>query len=155
MPPTPSPRRKPGSRKVRKDWIPAVRQAHGPEPIEGLSPERRLRRYFLYDRKLLSDLSRCGWPPARLRLGEESLKVFFKHLFRTMMEFPGPLSPFRASVTFWDCTLTHNTWHCNPPDFTRKVISGSLNLPLSISICRSHEGVQEFGELVLNPDPIV
>ena len=28
-----------------------------------------LRRYFLYDRKLLSDLSRCGW---------ESLKEFFK-----------------------------------------------------------------------------
>jgi len=28
-----------------------------------------LRRYFLYDRKLLSDLSRCGW---------ESLKVFFQ-----------------------------------------------------------------------------
>jgi hypothetical protein len=27
-----------------------------------------LRRYFLYDRGLLSDLSRCGW---------ESLKVFF------------------------------------------------------------------------------
>ena len=28
-----------------------------------------LRRYFLYDRKLLSDLSRCGW---------ESLKAFFQ-----------------------------------------------------------------------------
>ncbi|MFH1930349.1 MAG: transposase zinc-binding domain-containing protein [Pseudomonadota bacterium] len=28
-----------------------------------------LRRYFLYDRKLLSDLSRCGW---------ETLKVFFQ-----------------------------------------------------------------------------
>ena len=28
-----------------------------------------LRRYFLYDRSLLSDLSRCGW---------ESLKVFFQ-----------------------------------------------------------------------------
>ena len=28
-----------------------------------------LRRYFLYDRGLLSDLSRCGW---------ESLKLFFQ-----------------------------------------------------------------------------
>ena len=24
-----------------------------------------LRRYFLYDRSLLSELSHCGWPPAR------------------------------------------------------------------------------------------
>ena len=30
-----------------------------------------LRKYFLYNRGLLSDLSRCGW---------ESLKVFFQHI---------------------------------------------------------------------------
>ena len=30
-----------------------------------------LRRYFLYDRKLLSELSRCGW---------ESLKIFFQEI---------------------------------------------------------------------------
>jgi len=32
-----------------------------------------VRRYFLYDRKLLSDLSRCGW---------ESLKEFFTEIFQ-------------------------------------------------------------------------
>jgi len=31
-----------------------------------LSIPKILRRYFLYDRDLLSDLSRCGWPPAPL-----------------------------------------------------------------------------------------
>ena len=34
-----------------------------------LSIPKILRRYFLYDRKLLSELSRCGW---------EALKYFFK-----------------------------------------------------------------------------
>ena len=39
-----------------------------------------LRRYFLYDRKLLSDLSRCGW---------ESLKVFFQEVVPKKGTVPG------------------------------------------------------------------
>jgi len=39
-----------------------------------------LRRYFLYDRKLLSDLSRCGW---------ESLKEFFKETVPEKGAVPG------------------------------------------------------------------
>jgi hypothetical protein len=39
-----------------------------------------LRRYFLYDRRLLSDLSRCGW---------ESLKVFFQEAVPEEKAMPG------------------------------------------------------------------
>jgi hypothetical protein len=39
-----------------------------------------LRRYFLYDRKFLSDLSRCGW---------ESLKEFFKETVPEKGAVPG------------------------------------------------------------------
>ena len=31
--------RDPGNLKATRTWIPAIRQAHGPEFIEGLSPE--------------------------------------------------------------------------------------------------------------------
>jgi len=41
---------------------------------------RILRRYFLYDRKLLSELSRCGWA---------SLKTFDKIGIRDEKAFPG------------------------------------------------------------------
>ena len=49
-----------------------------------------LRRYFLYDRKLLSDLSRCGW---------ESLKVFFKEVVPEQEAVPGAVI---AIQTFGD-----------------------------------------------------
>ena len=39
-----------------------------------------LRRYFLYDRSLLSDLSRCGW---------ESLKAFFQETLSEQDAAPG------------------------------------------------------------------
>ena len=39
-----------------------------------------LRRYFLYDRKLLADLSRCAW---------ESLKVFVQNTVRENDPIPG------------------------------------------------------------------
>jgi len=39
-----------------------------------------LRRYFLYDRKLLSELSRCGW---------ESLKAYFRLVSRDSTAVPG------------------------------------------------------------------
>jgi hypothetical protein len=42
--------------------------------------EEILRRYFLYDRSLLSDLSRCGW---------ESLKVFFQETLFEEDAVPG------------------------------------------------------------------
>ena len=49
-----------------------------------------LRRYFLYDRKLLSDLSRCGW---------ESLKEFFKETVPENSAVPGAVI---AIQTFGD-----------------------------------------------------
>ncbi len=39
-----------------------------------------LRRYFLYDRKLLADLSRCAW---------ESLKIFLQEAVPENDPFPG------------------------------------------------------------------
>ena len=39
-----------------------------------------LRRYFLYDRKLLHDLSRCAW---------ESLKVFLRNVIPEKNPVPG------------------------------------------------------------------
>jgi len=49
-----------------------------------------LRRYFLYDRKLLSDLSRCGW---------DALKVFFKEVVPEQEAVPGAVI---AIQTFGD-----------------------------------------------------
>ena len=49
-----------------------------------------LRRYFLYDRKLLSDLSRCGW---------EALKEFFKETLPENGAVPGAVI---AIQTFGD-----------------------------------------------------
>ena len=49
-----------------------------------------LRRYFLYDRKLLSDLSRCGW---------ESLKAFFQE---TVPEEEGAIGAVIAIQSFGD-----------------------------------------------------
>jgi ribosomal protein S27E len=45
-----------------------------------LSIPKILRRYFLYDRKLLSELSRCGW---------EALKSFFKTITRDQKAVSG------------------------------------------------------------------
>ncbi len=47
-----------------------------------------LRRYFLYDRKLLADLGRCAW---------ESLKVFMKEKGKITQEMIAMLSPWRHS----------------------------------------------------------
>jgi hypothetical protein len=49
-----------------------------------------LRRYFLYDRKLLSDLSRCGW---------EALKAFYTTGVRDPKALPGAVV---AIQTFGD-----------------------------------------------------
>jgi hypothetical protein len=45
-----------------------------------LSIPKILRRYFLYDRQLLSDLSRCGW---------EALKLYFKKAVKGQKAVPG------------------------------------------------------------------
>jgi len=45
-----------------------------------LSIPKMLRRYFLYDRKLLSDLSRCGW---------EALNLYFKKAVTGKKSVPG------------------------------------------------------------------
>ena len=51
-----------------------------PHPHFVFSIPKILLRYFLYDRKLLSDLSRCGW---------ESLKAFFQGTTPELDAFPG------------------------------------------------------------------
>jgi hypothetical protein len=53
-----------------------------PQRLFIFSIPKILRRYFLYDRKLLTDLSRCGW---------ESLKVFFQEAVPEKDAVPGAL----------------------------------------------------------------
>jgi hypothetical protein len=50
-----------------------------------------LRRYFLYDRSLLSDLSRCGW---------ESLKVFFQETLFEEDAVPGAVIAIQSFGDF-------------------------------------------------------
>jgi hypothetical protein len=50
-----------------------------------------LRRYFLYDRKLLSGLSRCGW---------ESLKTFFKSTTTDPKAVPGAVIAIQSYGDF-------------------------------------------------------
>ena len=50
-----------------------------------------LRRYFLYDRSLLSDLSRCGW---------ESLKVFFQESVPANDAIPGAVIAIQSFGDF-------------------------------------------------------
>ena len=58
-----------------------------------------LRRYFLYDRKLLSDLSCCGW---------ESLKEFFTAVVQEKDAVPGAVI---AVQTFGDFLGFHPHLH--------------------------------------------
>ena len=58
-----------------------------------------LRRYFLYDRKLLVDLSRCGW---------ETLKVFYKEIVPEQDAVPGATV---AVHTFGDLLETNSHLH--------------------------------------------
>ena len=58
-----------------------------------LSIPKILRRYFLYDRSLLSDISRCGW---------EALKAFYKTGVRDATAVPGAVV---AIQTFGDFPL--------------------------------------------------
>jgi len=58
-----------------------------------------LRRYFLYDRKLLSELSRCGW---------EALKCFFKTITRDQKAVSGAVV---AIQTFGDFFGYHPHLH--------------------------------------------
>jgi len=50
-----------------------------------------LRRYFLYNRKLLADLSRCGW---------ESLKVFFQEAVPEENAVPGAVIAIQSFGDF-------------------------------------------------------
>jgi hypothetical protein len=50
-----------------------------------------LRKYFLYDRKLLSGLSRCGW---------ETLKVFFQEAFTEDGAVPGAIVAIQSFGDF-------------------------------------------------------
>jgi len=56
-----------------------------------LSIPKILRRYFLYDRKLLSELSRCGW---------EALKAFFKTGMRDPKAVPGAVVAIQSFGDF-------------------------------------------------------
>jgi len=57
----------------------------------GFSIPKILRRYFLYDRKLLSDLSRCGW---------ESLKLFLKETVSEEEAVPGAVIAIQSFGDF-------------------------------------------------------
>jgi hypothetical protein len=50
-----------------------------------------LRRYFLYNRKLLADLSRCGW---------ESLKAFFQEAVSEEDALPGAVIAIQSFGDF-------------------------------------------------------
>jgi len=67
-----------------------VGQEQVTKPLEKSVKTRILRRYFLYDRKLLADLSRCAW---------ESLKVFLQHSVPENDPIPGAVI---AMQTFGD-----------------------------------------------------
>ncbi len=56
-----------------------------------LSIPKILRRYFLYDRSLLSDLSRCGW---------ESLKAFFQEAVSEEGAVPGAVIAIQSFGDF-------------------------------------------------------
>ena len=56
-----------------------------------LSIPKILRRYFLYDRSLLSDLSRCGW---------ESLKAFFQETLSEQDAAPGAVIAIQSFGDF-------------------------------------------------------
>jgi hypothetical protein len=64
-----------------------------------LSIPKILRRYFLYDRKLLSELSRCGW---------EALKTFYSTGVRDPKAVPGAVV---AIQTFGDFLGFHSHLH--------------------------------------------
>ena len=57
-----------------------------------------LRRYFLYDRKLLSDLSRCGW---------ETLKEFFQEAVPEEEAVPGAVWQYTRLAISLDSILTY------------------------------------------------
>ena len=67
--------------------------------LQGISIPKILRRYFLYDRKLLADLSRCAW---------ESLKAFLQDAVPEDDPVPGAVI---AVQTFGDF-LAFNP-HCH------------------------------------------
>jgi hypothetical protein len=67
--------------------------------ISRLAYLKMLRRYFLYDRKLLSDLSACGW---------ESLKAFFQAVLPEEGAVPGAVV---AIQTFGDFLGFHPHLH--------------------------------------------
>jgi hypothetical protein len=60
-----------------------------------------LRRYFLYDRKLLADLSRCAW---------ESLKVFLRHSVPETDPIPGAVIAVQTFGDFLDGLSKHIGW---------------------------------------------
>ncbi|MBW1737359.1 MAG: transposase [Deltaproteobacteria bacterium] len=67
-------------------WVKAVPHRHFIFIIPKI-----LRRYFLYDRKLLSDLSRCGW---------ESLKLFFQETVPEKDAAPGAVIAIQSFGDF-------------------------------------------------------
>ena len=66
-----------------------------------------LRRYFLYDRKLLADLSRCAW---------ESLKVFLQEAVPENDPIPGAVIAMQTFGDFGD-TMRHHVPKIPKPTF--------------------------------------
>jgi hypothetical protein len=60
-----------------------------------------LRRYFLYDRKLLADLSRSAW---------ESLKIFLQEAVNENDPIPGAVIAIQSFGDFSDSIHTATSW---------------------------------------------
>jgi ribosomal protein S27E len=58
---------------------------------------KRLRLYFMHDRKLLTKLSRCAWPPARRPTAR---RVIFK-IFILIFIFSQPMAAFTTTTPSW------------------------------------------------------
>jgi len=111
--------------------------------------QRFIRRYFLYNRSLLSELSRCGW---------ESLKVFFQETVSEKDAVPGAVIAIQSFGDFLGFNphlhvlISDGCFYGNAmfrPALARLIgfeagnaIFGSLNDPLLMSrITRSGPGV--------------
>jgi hypothetical protein len=91
-----------------------------------------LRRYFLYDRKLLSGLSRCGW---------ENLKTFFKCTTSDPKAVRGTVSAIQSFGNFLGLKRTLQQAAGNLPREEFYLFSDSLANPAaSCGECAHYRG---------------
>jgi hypothetical protein len=91
-----------------------------------------LRRYFLYDRKLLSELSRCAW---------DSMKVFFQTIVPEEDAVPGAVIAIQTLGISWDSTPLPCLMHGWRFLWKRHVQGGALFIQRDLKDC-SIQGFQ-------------